>query len=106
MIFCRQLLLDLFSSRENLFKRKVIVDPNGFYCVLYGGCLESASHLFITCSLAFGEWLGFLVVIYVGQVTSSTRGEGKIMVLKFTNDFSVLLLKQQIVSILFKIREN
>lgn len=49
VIFSWQLLLRRFPSRENMFKRKVIVNLEVILC---GHLLESASHLFDTCSLS------------------------------------------------------
>lgn len=53
--FSWQHLLDKFPFRENLFKRKVIVDSEGI-SFLCGDRLEYASHLFVTSNLASSAW--------------------------------------------------
>lgn len=49
--FSLQLLLDRFSSRENLFNRKVIVDIGLIICPFNYDYVESVSHQFVTCDL-------------------------------------------------------
>lgn len=51
-VFFSQGLQDRFSSKENLFKRNVIVDPDDISCIIYGDFLKYASHLFVNCILA------------------------------------------------------
>ena len=52
IVFFLQVLLNRFSYRENLFKKKLILDPSFTVCPICGVFVESASHLFVTDDLA------------------------------------------------------
>lgn len=52
VVFSWQFLQDRFPSRENLFKRRVIVDLNDVPYPMCGNLIESTSRLFVICDLA------------------------------------------------------
>jgi hypothetical protein len=62
--FSWQLLLDRIQTKDNLLKRRIIQPPQG-QCVFCGLAPESATHLFLHCSVAakvwydVSRWLGF-----------------------------------------------
>lgn len=69
LVFSWQILQNRYSSKENLFKRKVILDLEGVLCSLCDHWLESISNLFVTCNFSSSvwyvvfRWLGFQVVL-------------------------------------------
>lgn len=48
-VFSWQLLQDRISTRQNLFSRRIIVDPGGISCAFCNENVESACHLFVRC---------------------------------------------------------
>lgn len=59
----------MFPSKENLFKRNVILDIGDVSCSFCEHWLEFASHLFVSCKFSSSvwyvvfRWLGFKVVL-------------------------------------------
>jgi hypothetical protein len=72
IVFSWQLLKNRILSRQNLFRRRMIMDINNILCVLCRKPVESVDHIFLTCeasSMVF-RWLRFQCVLPGGGVIS------------------------------------
>lgn len=56
MVSYWQLMHDIFPSKENLFKWKVIIDIKDISYIFCDYWLESVSHLFVTCEFSSIIW--------------------------------------------------
>jgi hypothetical protein len=45
-VFSWQLLQDRVSTRQNIFSKRIIVDPGGISCIFCNEIVESVCHLF------------------------------------------------------------
>lgn len=67
--FSWKFMQDRFSSREIIFKRKVLIDPQPDSCKMCRERIEFASHLFVTCNFVSSvwymvfSWLGFQFIL-------------------------------------------
>ncbi|GAU42324.1 hypothetical protein TSUD_25500 [Trifolium subterraneum] len=72
IVFPWQLLQDMISTRQNLFRRHVIRDLSNTSCVFCENTIESVDHLFITCELSSSVW--YSVVRWLGVQFVLPRG--------------------------------
>lgn len=69
IVFSWKLLLDRLPSRDNLFKRKVVVDLNLTSFPLCDNSMKLTSHLFVTCKVAIlvcysiFSWFGWQTIL-------------------------------------------
>jgi hypothetical protein len=79
IVFSWQLLQNRVPTRQNLFKRRVIRDPDHALCAFCGASMEAVDHLFVTCDFIstvwyyLFRWLGFR---FVSQRSTSSVFQG------------------------------